>query len=58
MRSAKTLAAALGLSILGLSAVQAAQSTVSLNVRSGPSTGYGVVDTLYAGEDVDVRECR
>lgn len=58
MRSAKTLAAALGLSILGLSAVQAAQSTASLNVRSGPSTGYGVVDTLYAGENVDVRECR
>lgn len=58
MRSAKTLAAAFGLSILGLSAVQAAQSTVSLNVRSGPSTGYGVVDTLYAGENVDVQECR
>jgi uncharacterized protein YraI len=58
MRSAKTLAAAFGLSLLGLSAVQAAQSTVALNVRSGPSTGYGVVDTLYAGEDVAVRECR
>lgn len=58
MRSAKTIAAAIGATLLGMSAVQAAQSTTALNVRSGPSTGYGVVDTLYSGENVDVRECR
>lgn len=34
-----------------------AQSTVSLNVRSGPSTSYGVVDVLYQGETVDVSSC-
>jgi uncharacterized protein YraI len=35
-----------------------ANATSSLNVRSGPSTGYGVVDVLRPGERVDVRECR
>lgn len=34
-----------------------AVSTLSLNVRSGPSTGYAVVDTLYAGEPVTVTQC-
>ena len=34
-----------------------AAATTSLNVRSGPGTGYGVVDTLYAGEVVEVTEC-
>ena len=53
-----TLAAATVFAMLGAGAAEAAQSTVSLNVRSGPSTGYGVVDTLYAGEQVDVAECR
>ncbi|NOX74075.1 MAG: SH3 domain-containing protein [Alphaproteobacteria bacterium] len=37
-------------------AVEAA-ATVDLNVRSGPSTSYGVVDTLNAGEVVTVGEC-
>lgn len=32
-------------------------ATVSLNVRSGPGTSYQVVDTLYAGEPVEVTEC-
>ncbi len=58
MRSAKTIMAALGIGLLGMSAAQAAQSTVALNVRSGPSTGYSVVDTLYAGERVNVEQCR
>lgn len=34
-----------------------AESTTALNVRSGPSTGYRVVDTLYSGEPVDVNRC-
>jgi hypothetical protein len=38
--------------------VLAAEATASVNVRSGPSTAYRVVDVLYPGEDVDVRECR
>lgn len=34
-----------------------AQATTALNVRSGPSTGYGVVDVLYQGETVNVTSC-
>jgi uncharacterized protein YraI len=34
-----------------------AAATVSLNVRSGPGTSFGVVDVLYAGEPVEVTEC-
>jgi uncharacterized protein YraI len=40
----------------GAFAVQA-QATTAVNVRSGPGPSYGVVDTLYAGEQVDVTEC-
>lgn len=36
----------------------AAQATASVNVRSGPSTSYAVVDVLFPGETVDIRECR
>ncbi len=32
--------------------------TSNVNVRSGPGTGYGVVDTLRRGEQVDVQQCR
>lgn len=35
-----------------------ATATTALNVRSGPGTGYGVVDTLTPGEVVDVTECQ
>lgn len=34
-----------------------AQSTTTLNIRSGPGTGYNVVDVLFSGEVVDVTEC-
>ena len=34
-----------------------AQSTTALNVRSGPGTSFGVLDTLTPGEQVDVNEC-
>ncbi|MHA6300242.1 SH3 domain-containing protein [Devosia sp. CAU 1758] len=54
----KTACLALGLSLVGTAAAQAAQSTASLNVRSGPSTSYGVVDVLYQGENVNVEQCR
>ncbi len=44
------------LSASSVLAVDAA-ATVQLNVRSGPSTSYGVVDSLDAGEVVQVGEC-
>lgn len=31
--------------------------TTNVNVRSGPGTGYGVIDTLRRGEQVDVQQC-
>lgn len=34
-----------------------AQSTTNLNVRSGPGTNFNVLDTLSAGELVEVTEC-
>lgn len=34
-----------------------AQATTAVNVRSGPSTSYQVVDTLHVGEVVDATEC-
>jgi hypothetical protein len=40
------------------STAMADQATASVNVRSGPGTQYGVVDTLYAGEDVNIETCR
>jgi hypothetical protein len=43
---------------MGATSAMAAQATGSVNVRSGPGTSYGVVDQLYRGETVDVRECR
>lgn len=36
----------------------AAYATGTVNVRNGPGTGYGVVDTLRRGEGVDVDRCR
>jgi uncharacterized protein YraI len=32
-------------------------ATGSVHVRTGPGTSYGVVDTLYRGEDVDIGSC-
>ena len=53
-----TVLAIVGL-FLSTAAVLAYESaaTVSLNVRSGPGTSFRVVDTLYAGEPVEVTEC-
>ncbi len=35
-----------------------AEAVTSLNVRSGPSTSYGVIDVLSPGENVNVLGCR
>ena len=45
---------------LGTAAASAATAFASstVNVRSGPGTGYGIVDALYPGERVDVDHCR
>jgi uncharacterized protein YraI len=54
----------LGLAVLTLGATAAsayaaaAFATGSVNVRSGPGTGYRVVDQLNRGEQVDVRGCQ
>lgn len=53
---------ALALAALAVLAGQAAEATDAaattwLNVRAGPGTSYGVVDTLAAGEVVTVTEC-
>lgn len=37
--------------------VLADQATGSVNVRTGPGTQYRVVDTLYAGENVNIETC-
>ena len=63
MASSKKLMAG-GLAALALLATSAsafaapAYATGSVNVRSGPGTGYGRVDTLSRGEQVDVEQCR
>ena len=49
-------AAGLGIVVtaLGAGAAFAAVATSSVNVRTGPGTGYGVIDTLRPGEFVDI----
>jgi uncharacterized protein YraI len=49
-------AAGLGAAVLLLSAgaALAAVATTTVNVRTGPGTGYRVIDTLYAGERVSI----
>ena len=49
-----TLMASLGF----VAIAQGAEATASVNVRSGPSTSYRVVDTLYPGENVSISTCR
>jgi len=59
-KTAMTLGlAALALGMTAASAYAAtAYATGSVNVRSGPGTGYRVVDQLRRGERVDVQDCR
>jgi uncharacterized protein YraI len=46
--------------VVFLPAAQAAPGTITsnVNVRSGPGTNYGVVDTARAGTPVDVQQCQ
>lgn len=55
----KTVAlATLGVAISASAAFAfTAKSTTALNMRSGPGTGYDIVDALYKGETVDVKKC-
>jgi hypothetical protein len=55
---AGTLAGAVLLLSAGAAFATPGQATASVNVRSGPGTSYGIVDSLYPGENVDVQQCR
>jgi uncharacterized protein YraI len=52
-----SLAGGLMLLSAGAAAAAPAMVTSDLNLRSGPGTGYGVIDTLPAGSPVDVLGC-
>lgn len=62
MHHRKLLTSALAtLAVLASTAMAAAAPAVAtgnVNVRSGPGTGYAVIDTLRRGEQVDVQQCR
>lgn len=49
-------AAIVGSTIAALAAP--AYATATVNVRTGPGTGYGAIDTLRPGESVDIDYCR
>jgi hypothetical protein len=55
----KTVAlATLGVAISASAALAfTAKSSTALNIRSGPGTGYDIVDALYKGEQVNVKKC-
>lgn len=57
IKSNLTKAAGLGVVVAALSAgaAFAAVATSAVNVRTGPGTGYSVIDQLYAGENVSVQ---
>ena len=61
MRNIKKITA-LALASLALSTIAglAAEgvATGSVNVRTGPGTSYNKVDTLYAGEQVEINQCQ
>ena len=53
------LAALLLLPLLAAAALAAeAKATAWVNVRSGPGTGYAVVDTMAPGEEANITECQ
>ncbi len=60
--SRKLLASALAtMAVLATTAAASAAPAVAtgnVNVRSGPGTGYAVVDTLARGQQVDIQYCR
>ena len=60
LRSGLTAVAVITIATLaptGAAFADAARATTNLNVRSGPGTGYAVVDSLSPGEVIDAREC-
>lgn len=56
--AATGLAALALLATTGIASAASAYATSNVNVRSGPGTGYAVVDALRRGEQVDVQYCR
>lgn len=52
--SLKALGLAAAVTVVSAGSALAAVATTAVNVRSGPGTSYHVVDTLRAGEWVDV----
>ena len=42
----------------GTAAAVEAKATTAVNVRTGPGAGYAKVDTLFAGEVVEITECQ
>lgn len=53
----KQFALAAGVVLLSAGSAAAAVVTNDLNLRSGPSTRYGVVDTMPAGAQVSILSC-
>jgi uncharacterized protein YraI len=53
----KTLTIAAGALLLSAGIASAATVTNDLNLRRGPGTGYGVIDTMPAGAYVNVLGC-
>ncbi len=56
IKTAAMAGAAVTMSAMAAFAVQAT-ATVELNVRTGPGTNFGVIDTLAYGEHVNTTEC-
>ncbi len=54
---ASTIALLAVLTTAGAALAADAVANSVVNVRSGPGTGYGIVDALFAGEEVDVVTC-
>ena len=52
------LAALALLATAGAAFAAPAYVTSNVNVRSGPGTGYSVIDNIRRGEQVDVQQCR
>lgn len=58
MSALRLALATLAFTAVSLPVLADATALTTLNVRSGPGTGYRVVDVLHRGESVDVAGCR
>jgi uncharacterized protein YraI len=54
IRTIAALTTGMVMALCGSAYAQEAEATTSLNVRSGPGTGYGVVDVLRPGQNVTI----